>query len=431
MKKADLVLALIAVLPAALALTLSGPLPTDLREGLQIGGRVTGILGLTWVLLAAALSIRIPGFDRPFGGLTRLWKRHHVLAGGGFLLLLAHPLLLAFAAAPAGWHAPSAVLFPPAGRISVWSGWAALVLFMLFLAPTFRFFGEPAYPRWKRLHRLSGPAVLLALVHTLLLQRSFGTALAWTLWGGLGALAILAMVWRFILAPRLARSPHRVLNVEPLGEREVEIVLEPEERPMRYRAGQFVYMTPEDPALSAGRGEEHPYTLSSAPDQETVRIAVKALGDASTALQTVTPGSRVWLEGPYGSLFEPEPEAGELWLGGGIGLAPFMSRARQLDRRGEPVDVVLLYCAENRARACFMGELEAIETRLPGFRVIPVYAAERGFLSAEILTGEVGDLRDRACYICGPDAMIRSARKLLSDAGIPARRIRSEEFTLL
>ena len=50
-------------------------------------------------------------------------------------------------------------------------------------------------------------------------------------------------------------------------------------------------MAPFDRSLSAGYGEEHPYTLSSSPDEDRLRIAIKDLGDASRAIQTIRPAA--------------------------------------------------------------------------------------------------------------------------------------------
>ncbi len=129
-------------------------------------GRLTGIAGLSLFLVTAIVSFRIPGFDRYFGGLTKLWRTHHFMGGISFLLLLAHPLLLALAASPRSLEAAVTVLFPAAGGMGTWLGWGALLGMMVFLGPSFSFFGRPRYQRWKHLHRLSGVAALLALGHT-------------------------------------------------------------------------------------------------------------------------------------------------------------------------------------------------------------------------------------------------------------------------
>jgi ferredoxin-NADP reductase len=45
-----------------------------------------------------------------------------------------------------------------------------------------------------------------------------------------------------------------------------------------------------------------PYSLSAPPRRDRMRITVKALGDHSAAAGLLRPGTRVWAEGPYGSL---------------------------------------------------------------------------------------------------------------------------------
>ncbi|MFO7762729.1 MAG: oxidoreductase, partial [Wenzhouxiangellaceae bacterium] len=119
-----------AVVLLASAVTLAAVVGTGPPGGAEILdalGRVTGIVGLVMLLLAAALSARVPGFDRWFGGLTRLWKTHHRLGAGSLVLLLAHPLLLALSSSGEGVDAAVALLFPPFAEWEIWSGWLALL----------------------------------------------------------------------------------------------------------------------------------------------------------------------------------------------------------------------------------------------------------------------------------------------------------------
>ena len=67
----------LALLPAVLVAVSLGTLPTGPAAWLDLAGRVCGAAGLACLLLAGAISVRVPGFDRAFGGLTRLWKLHH------------------------------------------------------------------------------------------------------------------------------------------------------------------------------------------------------------------------------------------------------------------------------------------------------------------------------------------------------------------
>ncbi len=400
---------------------------------LNSAGRLTGVAGLTMLLLAAILSARVPGFDKPFGGLTRLWRTHHLLGAWSLILLMAHPVLLALSASGAGVSAAANTLFPPLSNLASWSGWAALVLMMIFLAPSFSFFGPPRYERWKKVHRLAGPAVALALLHNFWLSRGLPQWLDVALWSLLALLAIAAVGWRFVFSRRVGRLEYSVSDVTSVDNSVVELSLAPRGRSLRHEAGNFVYLTLEDGSLEAGRGEEHPYTLSSSPDEDHLRIAIKALGDASRAAQTLRPGTRARVEGPYGRFFlSPDRvDEPELWVAGGIGITPFLARMRHLLRRGEPADVCLIFCVQDPPREIFAEELRDLAEKLEGFRLNVHYFYREGPVSEEYLRSACPDMAERSLYICGPDQLNALVRHHAAAAGIPASRIHTEEFQLL
>jgi predicted ferric reductase len=395
----------------------------------RIAGQVSGVAGLAWLLTALALSVRVPGFDKPFGGLLRLWRVHHWLGAASFLALLLHPLLVALARAGDGPGAVLATLTPSIGYWPIWTGWAALLVMMAFMAPTFWFFGRPDYERWKWLHRLSGLAAALGVLHAWPLTTALPVPAGYWLWSGLAALAALALLWRLLLSRWFSRRHYTIMSVDSLARGVVELTFSGP--PLDYRPGQFVYLAPLDPGLSAGRGEEHPYTLSSAPAEPHLRIAIKDLGDASHALLTVAPGSAATIEGPYGQFLPAEGEGPMLWIGGGIGMTPFVSAARQLASSGGAVDVHLVYCANDPSRAYFLAELDAIAGVVDGLVVHTHYFADEGPLSAAYLADRVPDLAKRRVFVCGPQPLIDLSRQLARQGGVPPSRFASEEFDLL
>jgi predicted ferric reductase len=428
---ADALAVALAAAPVVWAFAAAGP-PADSAGLLRFAGRLAGVAGLSWFLLAMLLSIRFAGLDGPLGGMLRVWRIHHRLGAASLLLLLAHPVLLALAAAADSPAAVLATLTPPWSFWPLWAGWAALILAMVFLAPSFAFFGSPDYQRWKALHALSAGAALLGIVHALALSRLLSPAQAVWLWGGLGAFAAFAFAWRKGLSRVLSRRPYRITANRRLARGVVELTLEPQGRPIAFEAGQFVYLTPLDPALAAGRGEEHPYSLSSAPRELPVlRIAIKDLGDASQALLDVAKGSLALIEGPYGRFLPPPGPEPALWIGGGIGLTPFVSAARALPPADGVVDVDLVYCANDASRAYFLDELNDVARNVPGFRVHPHFFEDEGRLASGFLSQRVPDLARRRAYICGPQPLIELARQLLHASGVPRRHITCEEFDLL
>ncbi len=391
-------------------------------------GRLTGIWGLSFMLLAAALCCRVPGFDRPFGGLTKLWQLHHRLAGVAFLFLLAHPLLLAFASTGISLEAAVSTLF--SSRAPVLWGWVALLSLMLFMAPSFGFFGDPEYQRWKFLHRLSGVAVVFALVHTLMLARTWPDWLNITVWSVLAMLALTALAYRWGYARWQGRQPYRVVEAVHPARDVVELTLRPEGKPLHYQAGQFVYLTPWMPGVP-GHREEHPYTLSSAPTETDLRLAIKDLGDASRALQTVALDTAVWVEGPYGSFFPDKPSGPELWIAGGIGVTPFLGRIREAISRGQALPVHLIDCVQDETRFLFGEELEAAFAQWPDSGLSVHYFYREGPLDADYIEKVCPDFRTREIYLCGPLPLLEKAQEILTDCGVPSHRIVSEEFVLL
>jgi len=422
LRPANLLIVCVALVPVFVA---ASEAPS--REALAAAGTAAGVLGLSLLLLAAVISVRVPRLDVWFGGLTKLWKVHHLLGAASFVLVMAHPLLLAFASARVSIEAAGTLLFPAAGAWSVWAGWLSFAAMAMFLAPTFWFFGQPEYQRWKALHALSGLAMLFALAHALPPAKDSRRAL-WLVYGGL---ALLAFIYRKFIAPYTARSGYTITRVETVNRGVVELTLEPEKKLLHYRPGQFAYLTPLDPALSSGRNEEHPYTLSSAPGENALRIAIKEAGDATRALQTVACGSRALVEGPYGDFFSARKAgAPALWIAGGIGIAPFLSGARSMTVENR-ADIQLIYCVQDESRAHLIGELEAIALRVPRFKLTKHFFAREGALTGAFIAAACPDFAARDIYMCGPPVFIAATRRELKARGVSGARIQSEDFTWL
>jgi len=423
---------LLALLPGLLALPFITAMDWNSAGAwLNLAGRLTGIWGLSLLLVAAMLCCRVPGFDRPFGGLTKLWQLHHQLGACGFLLVLAHPLLLALGAVELSLEVALATLFTPTAAL-LW-GWIALLALMIFMAPTFSFFGEPEYQRWKWLHRLSGITVVFALVHTFMLNRTLPGLWGHVIWGVFALLTLSAIAWRWVFSRWGGRQLYRVSKVEQPANNVVELSLEPQQDLLRYEAGQFVYLTPHDESLANGLREEHPYTLSSSPEEPVLRIAIKALGDASLALQSIKTDTLVDIEGPYGGFF-PRPEKAlepELWIAGGIGITPFLARLRHYTRHDTSLRATLIYCVQDESRELYGKEVASLMEFLPDSQLHFHHFYREGPLTLEFVARCCPDFVERSAYVCGPTPLLELSQLLLRRGGLPATRIVTEEFVLL
>lgn len=422
----------LAILPGLLALLFITA--SDFSSAgalLNMLGRLTGIWGMALLLVAAILCCRVPGFDQPFGGLTKLWKLHHLLGAIGFLMILTHPILLAVAAAEISLDAAVYTLFSSQSAV-LW-GWVALIALMIFMAPTFAFFGKPDYQRWKWMHKLSGVTVVFALVHTLMLSRTLPGLWGDAVWGLLALMALGAIGYRWIFSRWRGRLPYKVTEVTHPANNVVELTLQPQRAHLKYLPGQFVYLTPFCRELESGNNEEHPYTLSSSPCEPTLRMAIKALGDGSRALLNLAINTEVGVEGPYGRFFDPKasPDQAELWIAGGIGITPFLARLRHHVRLSQDVNIHLIYCVQDEARLVFGDELQQLSNNISGLSFTPHFFYQQGPLTSCFIKQHCPDFAQRYTYICGPVPLIDSSRRILTDAGVPLNRITTEEFVLL
>ena len=420
----------LACIPLLAALAALYPLHWHPVDILNAAGRLAGIGGLSLFLVAAVISFRLPNVDRYFGGLLTLWRIHHRMGCAAFLLLLAHPLLLALAQVPVSLDSAKAVLLPVREGLSIWLGWWALLLTMLFMAPLL-LVANPDYQRWKFVHRLSGLAALLALAHTYWLERTLPPPWGTFIWSVLALAAVAALCYSLVLRRRASEYAYQVAAVARPANNVVELALAPCGRPLRYLPGQFVYLSHRDRSLASGYGEEHPYTLTSAPEEEHLRLAIKNLGDSSRDIQAIEPGAQVRITGPYGAFFPATAQGPELWIAGGIGITPFLSRARHLARSGETVDIQLIFCVQDEARQLYGEELEQLAASTPGLRFCFHYFYLHGPLDGEFLRERCPDCAERSVFVCGPAALLKTARHAIVNLGVPPSRYHSEEFNLL
>jgi predicted ferric reductase len=174
----------------------------------------------------------------------------------------------------------------------------------------------------------------------------------------------------------------------------------------------------------------HPFSISSAPNGEWLRITIKDLGDWSNMLQHLSVGTRVFIEGPYGVLTgarRTRPKV--LLVAGGIGITPLRALLEALPAK--PGDMTLIYRARTLADIIFRDELDRL-ARARGAQVHYVIGRRRfdarDPLDAESLERLVPDVRDRDVYICGPVPMMQRVEGALTRLGLARRQIHAERF---
>ncbi|GAA3781167.1 ferredoxin reductase family protein [Streptomyces coacervatus] len=393
-------------------------------------GRIAGLLCGYACAVLVGLMARVPLLERRVGS-DRVARWHAMAGRYTVCLLLAHIvlILLGYAAQDRAslWHETLTVVLDYPDMLKATFG--TVILFAVGITSARAVRRRTSYEFWYYVHLLTYVAVFLAFFHQLTLGNEFnghtGATAAWyVLYLGVAAL----VVWFRVLVPVRLNLRHR-LRVESVHKEApgVYSVVVRGERldELGARAGQFFRWR----FLGEGMGwTSTPYSLSAPPRQDLMRITVKALGDHSAAVALLRPGTRVWAEGPYGSLTQDRQSAQKsLLIAGGVGITPLRALFETL-----PGEVTLLYRARTAEDLALGGELEAI-ARWRGAKVL--YAlngpdGRRPSLNAQSLRATIPDLAGHDVYICGPHGFARDLYEALRTAGVPDRRIHHESFEL-
>ncbi|WP_299417468.1 PDR/VanB family oxidoreductase [uncultured Sulfitobacter sp.] len=169
----------------------------------------------------------------------------------------------------------------------------------------------------------------------------------------------------------------------------------------------------------------NPYSLMSDPmDQSAYTISVRRDDEGrggSLFLHTkVAVGDKMRISYPV-NLFSLDLRARKhLFIAGGIGITPFLSQIKQLERLGGAWE--LHYACRSEALGSYVDELTSHH---PNETHVYYDDQKQAIDLANLLNGQPLGTH---VYVCGPKGMIDWVRKVAADAGWPREAIHYEEF---
>jgi predicted ferric reductase len=401
-------------------------------DWLTNAGRITGLEAGYGVVVLIALMARIPPLERGIGA-DRLARWHAM--GGRYIvgLVVAHALLIVWGYAVT---AHTSVL-SQAGTLLVSypdvlaATFGGLLLVGVGISSARAARRRLRYETWYYLHFYTYLAVALAFSHQFADGAEFITNFAArVVWSAMYIVVGAAIVWyRFVTPVRQAlRHRLRVLSVTQETPDTVSVLIGGRHlTELRAEPGQFFrwrFLTRDLWWTST------PYSLSAPPDPGRLRITVKALGDHSSALAALPPGTRVMAEGPYGALTAAVRRKRKVLLvAGGVGITPLRALLESLP--AAPGDLTVIYRVSSVDTAVFRHEIEQLATARGAklwYVAGPRADIGRNPLHAGELISRVPGLIDYDVYVCGPPGMADAVILELRTIGVPRRQIHHESF---
>jgi predicted ferric reductase len=399
----------------------------------------TGILGIGAMAVALMLAAR-PAFVEPWlGGLDKMYRLHKWLGITGLVMALSH---WALAKSPGwlvglGWierpvRGPRVAPTEPvllwlqqqrgwAEGVGEWAFYAGVLLIALALVQRFPY-------RWFiQTHKLLAVVFLVLVAHSVVLmnatywRQAVAPVLALLMLGGTVA-ALRILLGRVGIHRKALGVVDSLLRRPELGVLEIVVQLKGWWKP--HQTGQFAFVT-----LVPGE-RPHPFTISSLWEGDgQLQFIVKALGDHTDELaRRLKLGDPVEVEGPYGRFNFNGDKAHQIWVGGGIGITPFIARMKRLAVAPDTRRIDLFHSTREEdvsALAQLKSDAEAAHVALH-----VLVDARDGLLTAQRIVDAVPDWKKSDVWFCGPAPMGQALRQALTAMGLADSAFHQELFAM-
>jgi ferredoxin-NADP reductase len=204
--------------------------------------------------------------------------------------------------------------------------------------------------------------------------------------------------------------------------------------------GEYFWVELLDPPYDDEKGPRRHITVVTSPTEGGALGLATRLRDSAfkKSLAELPEGAPVDVEQPKGSFLLPEDTSKDyVFVAGGIGITPFRSMLRFIADKGlDDYKITLVYSNRDRESTAFFDELEDLESKIPGLRVVftmdedASWDGEKRRISPEMLQDVLGgDLDDFQFMIAGPPGMAKGVTAALSEAGLADDRLQSDSFS--
>lgn len=408
------------------------PVPTGRGFWLEFSVAL-GFIGLAMMALQFVLTARVNRIEASYG-IDILLQFHRYTSLVAFVMVLVHPVilfiirpetlqLLNFPQAP--WRARMAVL----GTLA----FLAMVVTTLWRKPL-----RIPYEPWRASHSiLAVLAVGLGFGHAVGVGNYLGLFWKAVLWTGFILVSLWLILYVRLVKPwMMTQKPYLVEEVIPQRGNVWTLALKPlGHNGFTFQPGQFAWLTLNITPFSM---REHPFSMSSSGDcSERIEFGIKAIGDFTRRIKDVQPGTRAYLDGPYG-VFTTErywDSAGFVLIAGGVGITPIYSMLLTAAERKDDRPFLLIYSAPSWEEVTYREELEGLQLDLTLVYVLrqPTegWNGETGYVDRALLAKYIPLHRgSRQYFICAAPVMMDAVERALLELEVPVTNVHIEHFDL-
>lgn len=297
-----------------------------------------------------------------------------------------------------------------------------------------------SYEAWRISHGLGLVAVAVLGTHHAISVGRHGRYDVWfdAMWVILCAIAVGIVSFIYFVRPAMQKKqPFKLVHTKKIADNDWELTIEKDgDFPFNFDAGQFLWLNTSGKAYNRS---EHPFSIASSPAAlPRISFIIRELGDWTGNLDKLTPGQRVYVDGPHGVFtLNGRQATGVALLAGGAGIGPNLGLLRQLRDLGDSRPVRLVYGNRRMNQMCCQEEIAQIEKEMDNFKqhlsleqAEPGVDAHIGYLDKDYLASlfDEDKLQNWIFYVCGPPVMVDAVTDHLRALNVPEKQIQFEQL---
>lgn len=196
----------------------------------------------------------------------------------------------------------------------------------------------------------------------------------------------------------------------------------------QFNAGQYIQLSIPNLLYTDPKGSSRVFSIASSPEEkDRLRLAFRNTGSGyKKTLNELEKGNLLDLEGPLGDFTLPQEETkiSHVFIAGGIGITPFMSKIRSLHEPRSSDRLTLLYANRDKNSTAYIKELQDADKKKL-FTLRTVF----GKITGEHIDGLVRTTEEGLWWVVGPPPMVAEVSQMLRQSGVLQKTIRIESFT--
>lgn len=403
----------------------------------------SGLISIAAMSIAMLLAVRPVLMESYLNGLDKMYRLHKWLGISALILAVLHWWFATGTKWMVGWGwltRPERRSGGDTGQtlstlesffrsqrglaesIGEWAFYLGALLIVLALIKRF------PYHLFKKTHQWLAVIYLLLAYHSVILLKTYywGQPIGWVMAIVLavGTVAAVLVLFKQVGKARQAEATIQSLHYYP-EIKVIEINVLASEQWQGHQAGQFAF------AMSKTTEGAHPYTIASAwnPADRQIKFVIKELGDHTKTLnENLSVGQTITIEGPYGRFDFTDDKPRQIWIGGGIGITPFIAQMNHLANQPDG-KIINFFHTTKEVSGSALTKLEA-DAKNAKVNLHLLVDERDGYLTTEKIQAAVPDWKNASIWFCGPSTFGEKLKSELIKAGLNASDFHQEIFAM-